>query len=381
MDNTYSGIIEVKKLGTVFVPRKYVNALDGEGTVKFFAGKDIQGDTKILKQIKKGGFAIISTRWKRVLELYAVVEQKKSELVGYIEGHVSQREWKWIYWSILNRLMVPVVNNQVQVQPEIEIPYLLEFLEERRDGEREKQYLISVYDLLKLEEALEEKHYLKALDQDYVIAHYNVLAPKSQETISLIRQAFEDIKEEWVDKEEIHLLDMGCGSGVLSILAARVFADKNIHVTSTDHLVEAVATTRLNVKRYEEEGKIPVGAVQTTEGGDLFEPVGEEKFDIMIFNAPWVVTQAKNRAETALNDEDQSTITRYIRDSWNHLKKGGHVLIGYADHSGDKAIERLEEIIAANNFQIHKLHKDKIQTRRSKNKWEAVLIYDLVAKE
>ncbi|HEY8348328.1 MAG TPA: hypothetical protein VIM13_00640 [Clostridia bacterium] len=46
------------------------------------------------------------------------------------------------------------------------------------------------------------------------------------------------------------------------------------------------------------------------EAGDLFSPVSDAKYDLIIFNAPWVKAPAKNRAELALSDKRHETIRR-----------------------------------------------------------------------
>lgn len=127
------------------------------------------------------------------------------------------------------------------------------------------------------------------------------------------------------------VLDMGCGSGVCALVAARVWP--NATVMATDHLIEAIATTRMNAERLEAHGLIRPGAVRVAEPGDLFANLGDSRYDLIIFNAPWVAAPSRNRAETALCDGGQATVRRFLREAVAHLNPGGRLILGYANHS------------------------------------------------
>jgi len=174
---------------------------------------------------------------------------------------------------------------------------------------------------------------------------------------------------------------MGCGSGVLSIAAWQLLGHKSPRITATDILPEAVATTRLNWRRLAAIGNAGPEHVLTTHSGSLFEPVQGRLFDLVIFNAPWVVAPARNRAELALNDERQATIEAFIDSSPGYLSRGGRVIIGYAANAGPKAMLRLESFISAAGLVIEHIHKDRIHTRRAKRQWESVYAYVLGAVE
>ena len=80
--------------------------------------------------------------------------------------------------------------------------------------------------------------------------------------------------------------------------------------------------------------------------GDLFAPFPSCQFDVIIFNAPWVVARVRNRAELAIHDEKQETVKRFFAQVPDFLKPNGAILFGYADASGPRAIDNLEAIIA-----------------------------------
>jgi release factor glutamine methyltransferase len=71
--------------------------------------------------------------------------------------------------------------------------------------------------------------------------------------------------------------DVCCGSGLLAVTAARAGAGS---VTAVDASRRAVLTTRLNARL----NGVPVRALR----GDLLEPLGERRFDLIVSNPPYV---------------------------------------------------------------------------------------------
>ena len=258
------------------------------------------------------------------------------------------------------------------VEPTRRIPYLAQVLGERITPADGQVYLAALGDVERAQTAMEQFHPVAALSGS-LMAHENVLVPRSQPLINLLRTAMERMTDDLPEQPAI--LDMGCGSGCCALLAAQVWPQAA--VLATDHLPEAAATAKINTGRFEALQLVRSGAVTVAEPGDLFETVGEASFDLIIFNAPWVTAPARNRMETALNDGGQQTVQRFLHGAATRLKPGGRVLLGYADHSGPNAIARLERFIGdAGLIQVHK-HTNRIKTHRSKRAWESIIAYDL----
>ena len=170
------------------------------------------------------------------------------------------------------------------------------------------------------------------------------------------------------------------GVGALTLLAAQEVGDLGVKIYASDLLPEAVATTRLNLLRFADvHSELP--QTHLMPAGDLFQPVSGHRFDLIVFNAPWVVSRARNRAEIAIHDEKQNTLRRFFDDLPNHLNPGGHLLIGYADASGPKAIARLEAMIDAAGLTVLNRFKERVATHRTKRKWENITVYELVNEE
>ena len=158
----------------------------------------------------------------------------------------------------------------------------------------------------------------------------------------------------------------------MTLLARQELGDQT-EVYASDLLPEAVATTKLNIQRLLPDSD----AIAVVPAGDLFDPFSSHQFDVIIFNAPWVVARVRNRAELAIHDEKQETVKRFFAQVSDFLKPDGTVLLGYADASGPKAIENLEAIIAEAGFRENAVFKRRVATHRSKRKWEQIRVYAL----
>jgi methylase of polypeptide subunit release factors len=93
---------------------------------------------------------------------------------------------------------------------------------------------------------------------------------------------------------DVRALDMGCGSGVGSIFAAR----RGYRVTAVDVNPEAVRCTRINVLLNRLEHTVDVRQ------GDLFAPVEGERFQLILFNPPFFRGVAKNLFELSWRSPD-----------------------------------------------------------------------------
>jgi methylase of polypeptide subunit release factors len=89
------------------------------------------------------------------------------------------------------------------------------------------------------------------------------------------------------------VLDLGTGSGIGALAAATAGADR---VVATDVDATAVKCARANVVLHDLDGRIEVRQ------GDLFDPVPDERFDVIAFNPPWLTNRAGHRLSRALTD-------------------------------------------------------------------------------
>jgi release factor glutamine methyltransferase len=111
------------------------------------------------------------------------------------------------------------------------------------------------------------------------------------------------------------VLDMGTGSGVCAVFAAR-YAQR---VVAVDINAAAVRCTAINALLNDLEHKIDA------RHGDLFAPVHGERFDLVLFNPPFVREAPRDHRDQAWRSSDVAE--RFAAGLGAHLKPGGTALV------------------------------------------------------
>ena len=111
------------------------------------------------------------------------------------------------------------------------------------------------------------------------------------------------------------VLDMGTGSGVCALFAARHAS----RVVAIDINAAAARCARINSLLNHLDSRIEV------RHGDLFEPAAGERFDLILFNPPFVIGEPRNDRERAWLSTDVAQ--RFADGLHRHLKPGGAALL------------------------------------------------------
>ncbi len=114
---------------------------------------------------------------------------------------------------------------------------------------------------------------------------------------------------------ESHVLDMGTGSGVCAVFAARIAR----RVVAVDINAEAVRCATINARLNTLEAKIDV------RHGDLFAPVATETFDVVLFNPPFLRGAPSDDRDRAWRSRDVAE--RFAAGLAGRLKPGGFALV------------------------------------------------------
>ena len=123
-------------------------------------------------------------------------------------------------------------------------------------------------------------------------------------------------------KEGQSVLEIGTGSGLVSMYASLLTDD----VTATDINFNALELAEKNFR---------LNNINTIklEFGDLFEPVKDRKFDVILFNTPYLPTDSDDIINDDLNYafdgglDGRKVIDRFINQVSNHLNDKGIVQI------------------------------------------------------
>ena len=367
-------------LGEVFIPTQFRELASDDTSLKHFANSNLAQLDRIFTHLRRGGVAVLSGKWNRIVEVLDYAERKKKELAPRLEKPKRRRDFNSrdkrpnpnASASAMSRLMCYAdAAGNLQIDPPPNLPYLLELVGENPGANNQCPFLLPIATIQKLKTALSQEYPIPALGAS-LIAFENVLAPRSQETIACFQNGLQAIKRHLPQRAEV--LEVGCGSGCLTLLAAQELEDLEVKIRASDLLSEAVATTRYNMSRCSNHA----GLIQLLPPGDLFEAVpAGHRFNLIIFNAPWVVSRARNRAELAIHDEGQRILRRFFDEVPQYLKPDGRILLGYADASGPKAIQNLEKIICDAGFGVESRHTKRVATHRAKRRWEHIMVYEL----
>ena len=222
-----------------------------------------------------------------------------------------------------------------------------------------------------------------------IASAFNVFSPTRQDYVD----AFAARMTEWIvnriqqftvsktrvpnEHLTLRMLDMGCGTGVLSLVAARLFAHETereamrlarLHITAVDNNPRAVDSTRKNLMNVPD---VVVGKSnlfeQVVRLDDMHEyspfhrqPHG--KYDVIVFNPPWIPLSVRSRAslDSAIFDERHDTLRRFLRDVNKHLSPGGTVFLivsDLAERLGLDAPDAVKQMIASTpDFAIVSTH-------------------------
>ncbi len=107
----------------------------------------------------------------------------------------------------------------------------------------------------------------------------NVLIPRP-ETELLVEEAIKAIKATFPQDDSLNLLDIGTGSGALAAALAKEI--KSASIIGVDISDEAIALARENIEFNDLSSSV------TLLQGDLFKPVGEKRFHLIVSNPPYI---------------------------------------------------------------------------------------------
>ncbi len=189
----------------------------------------------------------------------------------------------------------------------------------------------------------------------------SVLIPRPESEV-LIEMVIDDFS----DKENLKILDIGTGSGCLSIALAKKL--NNVHITAVDISYKASRLAEYNAKINEIENKIKflTADINSIVGGDF-----NDQYDIVISNPPYVSLADFQNLQPEIKDyEPKNAVTdnangftfyrRIAAFSQNALRKGGALYL----ETGQGMAPDVEKILEGNNFSNLKVRKDYLDIER-----------------
>ena len=216
-------------------------------------------------------------------------------------------------------------------------------LENSISAENQKEFL-KIISILK-----EGKPYQQILGETYFYGNKffvdeNVLIPRpeTEELIELIESRLSHMK-----KEKLKILDVGTGSGCISISLAKIFP--NAEVSSIDISEKALNVAQKNVDFH----KVKVNFIQK----DYLTGKLDEIYDIIVSNPPYIdVFEREEISYSVKNFEPNIALfapenrvlafyEKIAQDSENHLKKGGSVFLEINQKLGKETLQLFQSVL------------------------------------
>ena len=136
------------------------------------------------------------------------------------------------------------------------------------------------------------------------------------------------------------VLEIGTGSGIVAMYASR--------------LTDRITVTDINFDACELAGKnFQENNIENVEilFGNMFEPVENRKFDVILFNTPYLPTEEGEVLDDTLNYafdgglNGRKVIDLFLNEVGNHLNDGGIVQLIQSSLSGnEETLEKLDHL-------------------------------------
>lgn len=126
----------------------------------------------------------------------------------------------------------------------------------------------------------------------------HVLIPRP-ETEELVYETINRVKSLFSNKTDVHVADIGTGSGVIGI--SLKLEQPSFHVTVTDLSQDALDMATRNAES--------LGAEVHFKQGDLSKPIAHQKWDVVLSNPPYIAfEEAENLADSVYEYEPHSAL-------------------------------------------------------------------------
>ena len=136
-----------------------------------------------------------------------------------------------------------------------------------------------------------------------------------------------------------YVLEIGTGTGIIAIIAAKK-ANKVIATDINPHAIDCTVKNLITNKTYNVELR----------KGDLFEPVQNEKFDLILFNTPYLPSAEDEKLDDELDAawngglNGRDVIDRFIDEVKDYLNPGGKVqLVQSSLSDNQETLNKLQE--------------------------------------
>jgi len=156
------------------------------------------------------------------------------------------------------------------------------------------------------------------------------------------------------------VLDLCTGMGIVSLKAAQTDASR---IVAVDLNPEAVKNAKYNAVQFGYD------RIEVFEGS-LFEPIQDEKFDVITINPPYTGKKPQNITEICFWDEDNRTTKEFFEMFRYFLKPGGRAYLAWADFS---PVDLIEDLARQNDVDLRL-----VKSKKTNSGLATFLVYQIV---
>lgn len=153
------------------------------------------------------------------------------------------------------------------------------------------------------------------------------------------------------------ILDVGTGSGCIAVAAA--VNNVAAQVTATDSSEAALSIARENAESHRVLDRIRFLS------GDLFGPVGSDRFDVVASNPPYIADHEKETLQNDVRKYEPHTalfagpsgleiLFRLVEQAPSHLVPGGALMVEISPEQASAVVERMESSGAYSGIRVVK---------------------------
>lgn len=305
--------------------------------------------------LKKGDFIEITDTFPTVLQIYTWL--KKKLRIKESSTYLSYKSKRALLSQLSSQIFLAVEQGMLKVKKAPTCLWLKEIY-------GEQSFLISLKDFFSLNASYQ--NYLSGKSYPFfehkIFPHFGVYFPNRIEHLELLFEYLPNFK----NKLESRVLDLACGSGVVSLMLLESGFQK---IQATDINPFAISTIKEAVTRLSLERSLSVTQ------SDMFESI-EGKYDLIIVNPPWLPGEGKNLLMAA-NEGSSQFLDKFFAELGPYLSDDGDLIVLFSNMAELLELSPNNEVLEYSktlpDLVLKQYLEKPVEKKRIQYKWQKLL--------